>query len=329
MFVTIVICTRNRADSLRRAVESVLCPGNLAAGPAWELLVVDNGSTDGTAQICREFEERFPNQFRFLMERRVGKSHALNTAIIAAKGEVLAFTDDDVLCSPDYIEAIRTVFTSVPADAAQGRVLLDCEGGWPEWLDEKYVMMADLRDFGDKIIPLDGTICGSNMIVRADVFQKVGGFAPELGPGGTGLGVFEDTEISLRMRRKGYRLIYAPQILVRHQWTRDRLTKRFVRRRMFLHGRVNAYYDKLPVSLPRFAMYVIKETVVKELLALWQRCSGRPAMALHSQCEAREQAGFLWQHWLFRRGTPRKFSSSLPLPTEGAAITSRQSSHRA
>ena len=65
------------------------------------------------------------------------------------------------------------------------------------------------------------------MVVRADVFQKTGGFAPELGPGG--IGVWEDTEISLRMRQAGCRMIYAPQILVRHQWARGRLTKSFFR----------------------------------------------------------------------------------------------------
>jgi hypothetical protein len=113
------------------------------------------------------------------------------------------------------------------------------------------------------------------------------------------------------MREKGYRLIYAPQILIRHQWARDRLTKAFIRKRMFLHGRVNAYYGDLPVSLPRFGLYVVKETITKELQALWHLCAGRPAAVLHCQCEAREQAGFFWQHRLFKRGVPRTFSREL------------------
>jgi len=286
-------------------VESLFCPANLEA-PDWELLVIDNNSQDRTVEICREFQQRFPEHFRFVTEHKVGKSYALNTAISEAKGDVLAFTDDDVLVATDYVQSIRTVFSSFPVDAAQGRVLLDCEAGWPKWLDDTYASMADYRDYADEVIPLKGTLCGSNMIVRKALFDEVGGFAPELGPGG--IGVFEDTEISLRMREKGHRLLYAPQILIRHQWPRDRLTKGFIRKRMFLHGRVNAFYDDLPASLPRFGLYVVKETIIRELQALWHLCSGRPAAALHCQCQAREQAGLFWQHRLFQRGVPRTFS---------------------
>jgi glucosyl-dolichyl phosphate glucuronosyltransferase len=317
MFISVIICTRNREKTLRRAVESLFCPGNLDA-PDWELLVIDNNSEDRTADLCREFHERFPRHFRYLTEPKVGKSHALNTGISEAEGEVLAFTDDDVLISDDYIRSIREFFTSFPVDAAQGRVLLDCEAGWPRWLEGTHASMADYRDFSEEAIVLEGTLCGSNMIVRKALFDEVGGFSPELGPGG--IGVFEDTEISQRMRDKGHRLMFAPQILIRHQWPRDRLTKGFIRKRMFLHGRVNAFYDDLPASLPRFGLYVVKETIVQELKALWLQCAGRPADALHCQCRAREMAGLYWQHRLFRRGVPRKFSrghlSRKPVQTE-------------
>jgi glycosyltransferase involved in cell wall biosynthesis len=310
MVISVVICTRNRAESLRATLESLFSTSGLRAAD-WEALVVDNDSGDRTGEICREFEQRFPDHFRFITERQVGKSNALNTGIFAAKGNVLAFTDDDVLFAPGYIEAIRSIFNTDSVDAAQGRVLLDCEGGWPDWLDERYAGMAAFRDCGDEVVELKGTLFGVNMVVRADVFQKVGGFAPELGPGG--IGVYEDTEISLRMRRAGCRMIYAPQILVRHQWSRDRLTKSFIRRRMFLHGRVYAYTEPLPVSLSRFGLYVVKETIVQEFRAVWHLCLGRPALALRCQCEARTHAGLFWQHWLFRRGVPRQWSIT-PVP---------------
>jgi glycosyltransferase involved in cell wall biosynthesis len=311
MFISVVICTRNRADSLRETLESLFCAGNLEA-PDWEALVVDNNSGDHTADICREFQQRLPEHFRSLTERRPGKSHALNTAIAAAKGDILAFTDDDVLCAPDYIQGIRTVFTSYPADAVQGRVLLDCEGGWPDWLDSTYASMANFKDLGNEVINLDGTLCGANMMVRADVFRKIGGYAPELGP--VGIGVGEDTEIALRMRQAGCRMIYAPQVLVRHQWPRGRLTKSFLRERVFGQGRFQAFYEPLPVPLFRFGLYVIKETLRQEIAAIGHRWKGSPAAAMRCQCEARSHAGFFWQHWLFSRGAPRTLSGSLVLP---------------
>ena len=311
MFISVVICTRNRAEDLRRTVASILCAGDNLGQPDWELLVIES-SSDHTAQICQEFREKFPRHFRFLTEKRLGKSHALNTGIAEARGDVLAFTDDDVLCRPDYIESIRTVFDSHSADAAQGRVLLDCEGGWPPWLDRNYLaLMADLRDFGEEVTEFDGTLCGTNMIVRAEIFQKSGGFAPELGPGG--LGMWEDTEVSLRMRQVGCRMIYAPQILVRHQWPKERLTKSFLRSRFFGQGRAQAYYEALPVSFLRFGLYVVKETVLGELAALWHLWAGRPAQALQCQCDARSQAGFFWQHWLFKRGVSRTLTSDVLL----------------
>jgi glycosyltransferase involved in cell wall biosynthesis len=311
MFISVLICTRNRADSLRQTLESVFCPQNLESSD-WEVLVVES-STDHTGEVCREFQQRFPEHFRFLTEKKLGKSNALNTAIGTAKGDILAFTDDDVLCAPDYLQAIRTVFTTYSADGVQGRVLLDCEGGWPEWLGTGYLaLMADFRDFGDEVIDLDTTLCGTNMIVRAEVFPTVGGYAPELGP--SGVGMWEDTEISLRMRQAGFRLIYAPQVLVRHQWPRGRLTKSYLRKRCFGQGRAEAYYAALPVSLFRFGLYVVKDYVSKELAALWYLCAGRPVEALLSECEARSHAGFLWQHWLFKRGLPRTLSKDLVLP---------------
>jgi glucosyl-dolichyl phosphate glucuronosyltransferase len=307
VFITVIICTRNRADSLRQTLEALFCSSNLTA-LNWEVLVVENA--DQASGVCFEFQQRFPNHFRFLTEPKVGKSNALNTAIRAAKGNVLAFTDDDVLCEPHYIQAIQTVFGSNLADAAQGRVLLDCEGGWPEWLGRgNLAMMANFRDYGDEIINLEGTLCGANMVVRTEVFEKVGGFAPELGPGG--LGMWEDTEISLRIREAGFRIIYAPQIVMRHPWSRGRLTKAFIRSRYFGEGRAQGYYTPLPVPLWRFGLYVIKETIVQECAAIWNLYAGRPEKALACQCAARSQAGLFWQHWRFKRGVRRELSECL------------------
>jgi glucosyl-dolichyl phosphate glucuronosyltransferase len=318
MFITVVICTRNRAESLRETLESLFCAGSLQA-PDWEVLVVDNNSGDHTAEICREFQQRIPGHFRFLTERRPGKSRALNTAIAAAQGDILAFTDDDVLCAPDYIQSIRTFFGHHQADAVQGRVLLDCEGGHPDWLDRFLGLSVGWRDEGDEVIDLDGTLCGTNMVVRREVFQRIGGFRPELGPGVIGLG--EETELSLRMRKIGCRLLYAPQILIRHRLPRRRLNRGFLRKRFFQQGRAAAYYAPLPVSLIRFGLYVVKETIVQEVAAIWHLRAGNPALALRCQCEARSHAGFLWQHSLFERRVPRALSEHHP-PARRAEVRS-------
>lgn|SRR5262249_48445279 len=305
MFISVLICTRNRADSLRQTLESLISSTNLESSD-WEVVVVDNCSTDYTAEICRDFHERFPRHFRFLAEKKSGHSNALNSAIAAARGEILAFTDDDVRCAPDYLHGIRTVFGQYPADGVQGRVLPECEGGRPEWLDSSFGLTLALRDCGEEVVELDGPLFGCNMIVREEVFQKTGGFSPELGPGTAGLGA--DTELTLRMRQAGCRLIYAPQIVVWHRLPRERLTKSFFRERFFLSGRSLAFFESLPVALWRFGLFVAKEWVLKEMEAVWHLSAGRPALALRCQCEVRLQAGFFWQHWRFMRGVPRQLS---------------------
>lgn len=308
--ISVIVCSRNRAQTLPLVLDSLLTSANVASTD-WEVLVVDNGSTDKTAPLCLSYQQKFPRHFRFLMEPKRGKSNALNRAVASARGQVLAFTDDDAVCTSDYLQAIRDVFRDNGIDAAQGRVLLECEGGRPDWMDDSFGLTLSLRDLGDEVTTLVGTLDGVNMMVRAEVFRKIGGFCAELGPGAVGL--WEDTEISLRMRKSGLHLVYAPRVLVRHHLPRERVTMAEVRKRYFVNGRAMAYYDKLPVSLPRFALYVFKESIIKGILALRNILRKRPIEALQEQCFVCGLAGFLWQHWLFYRGVPRRLTSELPL----------------
>jgi glycosyltransferase involved in cell wall biosynthesis len=295
VLITVIIATRNRAQSLRSTLEFLLIPANLGSFD-WELLVVDNGSSDQTKELCLDFQRRFPRHFRSIVETRAGKSHALNTAIQAASGNLLAFTDDDVTCAPEYLHGIRDFFSSHVADGVQGRVFLDCEGGWPRWLDAGTAAMAGFRDCGEQVTELKGTMYGLNMIVKSDVFRKIGGFLPYLGPGLIGA---EDTEFSLRMRHAGMQQMYAPQIVLHHRLSRQRLTRNFFRKRFFQEGRSNCYRDELPVSLLRFSLYVFKECLFREARAVGFRVRNRPDMALAEECEACMQVGSLWQHVCF------------------------------
>ena len=104
MRVTVLICTWNRADSLRKALESIegsRAPEDLE----WEVLIVDNNSTDTTATVCEVFQKKNANRYRYLFEERQGKSFALNAGIEHANGNILAFTDDDVVVDKDWLFA--------------------------------------------------------------------------------------------------------------------------------------------------------------------------------------------------------------------------------
>jgi glycosyltransferase involved in cell wall biosynthesis len=306
VFVSVLICSDSRASSLGRTLESLFSRTNLQAGNWEALVVIDRDARDGTADLCRSFEQRFSGIFRFLIQKKTGKSNALNVAISSARGDVLAMTDDDVLCAPDYIQAIQTVFSRYSVAGVQGRVLPDFEGGPPRWISPDFAWFLSLLDFGDEIKDWNYTLSGTNMAVRADAARAVGGFSPELGPGGAGFA--EDTDFSFRLLGVGCCFIYAPQIVVRHQLSRERLTKAFLRKRYFGLGRSRAYFTPLEVPLWRFGLYVIKCWVLKAAEAAWNICTNRPAKALHCECKALEQAGFFWQHWRFHHGVPRQLS---------------------
>ncbi len=306
MTITVLICTRNRALSLSATLESLFSESNMAE-PGWDAIVVDNGSTDGTRELCRDFERRHQGHFRYILENTVGKSNALNTGLRAATGELIAMTDDDVTCAPDYIRGIQQTFREHPADAAQGRTLISCEGGRPSYLHNDLAMFMGLRDFGDVCRELTGNLCGTNSVVRATVFKVVGGYEVELGAGA--IGYAEDTEMSQRIRSAGFRMIYAPDILVTHQLPRRRLSRAAFRKRYFGLGRSNAFRVPMHVPLWRFGLYVLKEALQKEPVAWWLRLSGRPAQSLRLQCEVRELAGFFLQHCRLRNFQSRPLSA--------------------
>ena len=225
----------------------------------------------------------------------------------------MAFTDDDVICEPNYIQGIATVFSSCSADAAQGRVLLDCEGGWPKWLDGNYLaMMADFRDYGNEVIDLDGTLCGTNMVVKAGCLKKLAASHQNSVPLRQGCG--KTRRFHSGYARLGLNYLRASDLDPTSRGHASG-TKAFLRSRYFGQGRAQAYYEPLPVPLSRFGLYVIKETIVQECAAIWNLCAGRPAEALACQCQARSQAGLFWQHWLFKRGVRRELSACLSSPT--------------
>lgn len=301
MFISVLISSVDRAPSLKRTLESLLVPRNLQHDD-WEVIVVTDRAGQGqTIALCEEFAERFRGRFYLLTQPGRVKSNAMNLAIGEARGDVLAMTDDDVVCAPEYLEGIRAVFSEAEIAGAQGRIFLQCEGGLPEWMGEDLERFMSLRDYGDQQREWNNNLAGTSMALRAEVFDRVGGYTPELGAGSR-LGFCEDSELSVRVRNAGFRLVYAPQIVVYHQLTRGRLTKAFFRKRFFAFGRSQAFYEPLPAPLFSFGAYTAKNVLGKYLLAAWRTMQGRKSEALSLQTDARTAAGFWYQHWRFKRG---------------------------
>ena len=122
MNTTVVLCTYNRCQSLERALSSIAA-STLPQGFEWEVLVVDNNSSDQTREVVEDFCRRYPGRFRHVFEPRQGKSYALNTAISGARGDVLAFVDDDVFVEPTWLQNLTADLYSGEWAGAGGRIL--------------------------------------------------------------------------------------------------------------------------------------------------------------------------------------------------------------
>lgn len=221
--------------------------------------------------------------------------------------DIIALIDDDVICRADYLDGIRAVYQGEGRDAAQGRVFVDYHGKRPAWFDddEYFDQMMLLTDMGDERCELKRSLWGVNMVVPASAIEKAGGFCPELGAGAT-ISFGEDAEFDHRLRKAGVRVIYTPEIVVRHQVSPERLSALYILRRSFKIGLCGAYYCPGPtVSLPRFSLYATKELVFILPSVAWDLCRARWGKAIRKVCCQLERIGSVWQHWWFRlHGTP-------------------------
>jgi glucosyl-dolichyl phosphate glucuronosyltransferase len=208
MDFSIIICTRNRADSLARTLNSFHAVEMRRASKA-EILVVDNSSTDDTPSVAKE--AKLGNfEVRYLFEGRKGKSYALNAALAQARGRAILFTDDDVVPAKDWLERLGRPLLERECDGAVGRIELAEEVRRP-WMTKTHKGGVAFFDGpGDR--PLE--FLGANMGVHHSVLERVPAFDPEIGPGA--LGLFEDTLFSWQLAESGFRLRYIPEASVTH-----------------------------------------------------------------------------------------------------------------
>ncbi len=234
--LTVLFATRDRAVLLRKVLEA-FC--RLRPPPSgWKLVVVDNGSRDGTAEAIASFKDRLPLQSIF--EPAAGKNLALNTGLQLLEGDLTVLTDDDVFPHPDWLVELRRA-----ADAQRdfsifaGAILPRWEvppPDWVKWTDPGpvYTLTDPTRPEG----PLaPAMVFGPNMALRSGIFQSGIRFDPTMGPRGGSYPMGSETELVLRLARQGHSAWYAPAAVVEHFIRAEQLRKDWVLRRAIRYGR--------------------------------------------------------------------------------------------
>ncbi len=287
---SVLVCTYNRADLLREMLESLQ---TVHTARAWDVVVVDNNSSDHTRAVVQSLTGVFPVPLTYVFEARQGKSHALNTGIQASRGEIIVFTDDDVRVGSGWLDAAcSTLDEQARVDYTGGPVRPIWGATPPLWLDQRrgdlWGTLAIL-DYGDtpfvfeerRRVPL-----GANMAVRRALIDRIGGFDPRLGRNGRTLLGQEQAEFFARARQGGARGVYVPTMELHHHVPRERLTKQYFRRWWFWKGvaraRVDAMHQQTELGLdlrgvpyvahvPRFVWGMLLRGAVNWIGAVVQR----------------------------------------------------------
>lgn len=281
MNITVILCTYNRSESLARALESVSA-SVLPASVEWEVLVVDNNSPDRTRDVIEEYCARYPGRFRYLFEGKQGKSNALNSAIRNARGNILAFMDDDVLVAPDWLQNLTAPLASGEFGGAGGRILSQQSFDLPDWLDldGEYGVggMLALFDHGDEGFELKTPPFGTNMAFPAEIFAQLGDFRTDMGPCPGSELRNEDMEFGRRVMAAGKKLWYVPDAVVYHAIPPSRISQDYLLRFWYDHGRalireigprpnILGVIPRWCLTIPKICVVTLPQRVFKWLVA--------------------------------------------------------------
>jgi glucosyl-dolichyl phosphate glucuronosyltransferase len=309
-FVTVLVCTYNRARDLEEMLESALHQEEVTARD-YEVLVVDNNSSDSTPDVVAGLIQRQSEHLRYLFEPRQGKSFALNTGIEHARGEYYAVIDDDLIMPPTYVrDLIDTIRESAGVAAVAGKVLPMYEAEPPSWLTSEHWAPIAMADLGEEPfrVGIQRPVClMAATLRRADVLA-VGGYRTDLGVRGRDvIGGTEDAELMQRLWQAGHQGMYVPHLLLHHKVPSSRLTTRHFRRWHFGHGRARARTWAADVERSRGRLFDLPlhmyRTAITDVLG-WLRgtVTRRGDVAFHHLFQLYFFAGFLHERTRRERG---------------------------
>jgi glycosyltransferase involved in cell wall biosynthesis len=310
MQISVVICTYNRCDNLRRTLGTLV---GVAVPPdlQWELLVIDNNSRDATRAVCAEFEGRLP--LRYVFEPQQGLSAARNRAIREVQGELLVFTDDDVDVDVKWLQAYFEAFKLHPDATFFGsKIIPRWECTPPPWVAQHaQTLLAGSSifwDLGEATVKLathrDKVPIGANMAIKTQALRDIKGYKEGLGRNGSSMLGMEDAEMIWRLMDRGDWGFYFPGAVVHHRNPKERTTEKYIRRWYFAYGRGEVITGQIPAEklvfgAPRWAWRAFAADAAGYLLT---RLVCPPAKWLNAEVRAAKTLGIIYEFRRHRAG---------------------------
>ena len=194
--LSVVVCTYNRANLLARALQSLV--EQSMDRSMFEILVVDNNSSDATMEVCRGFKGQMPN-LRCFLEKEQGLSVARNRGFREAKGPYVGYLDDDAKASRNWIEKAAQLIRERSPDVFGGPYYAYYGSPKTKWFKDEYASHKPTNE--SRPLTAGEYLSGTNMFYRKDLLEELGGFDCDLGMRGQRIGFGEETALQDKIRR--------------------------------------------------------------------------------------------------------------------------------
>jgi glycosyltransferase involved in cell wall biosynthesis len=240
--ISAIVCTHNREGHFGNAVRSLM--NQNISESEYEVIIIDNASTDNTWETL-EHEFGHVSNVRYLFEPAVGLSRARNRGWLGARGQYVAFLDDDALACANWLKDLCTALDDPEVGAAGGPIFPIYETDVPKWFDVSLLPLYSCRHWGKLITDLipGRFFYGTNMAIKRNILEQVGGFRTDLGRQGSVLLSDEELAVFKEIETRGYKKRYMPECIVYHVIGRERLTLKWLMRRFYWLGRGEGIRD--------------------------------------------------------------------------------------
>jgi len=262
--LSIVVCTYNREAYIKKTLSYL---NNQSSDPEkYEVIIVDNKSTDNTASICKDFIKTSDTKhFHYFLEKNQGHTFARNKGIIESKGGYIAFLDDDAWVNGSYCNEIIRYFDSHPdVMAIGGKITPVYEGPTPKWMSKYLLPLVAGLDMGDQVkeFKYSKYPIGANMAFRAEVFKNYGNFNTELGRRGKELEGGDEKDMVYRLKKDGKKVQYVPSVHVKHVIPESRTEMTYIK------GQAIGVGTSERKRLSNAGFFTITQKIIEELIKI-------------------------------------------------------------
>lgn len=269
--ISVIIPTLNRAALLEKTLVSLT--QQTIRETDFEVLVIDNGSTDSTADVVTKFSSHL--NIKCFLEKNPGLHEGRHRGVRESSGEILVYADDDIKALPSWIEGIAESFKEPKVGLVGGKNIPDYESPPPDWLDKfwvatgegKHITYFSLLDFGDTTRLIDPHyVFGCNFSIRKSIVLDAKGFHPDGMP--ESLIKFRgdgETHVARHVTKMGFQTVYNPKVSVKHWVPSSRMNMAYLNKRSFSEGITQSYVDTRAKYLSTDAPERAKETTLSRL----------------------------------------------------------------